>query len=164
MAILNQDMKVQIEIALRGPAAGPPVYGLRLLCNGRPPWNPALVHYGPDGAGAGWLWDTAAPGPSLLDLVAAALRDGRPFRWETRPGGLYLFAVPGALRPELGNDLKYFFDDPGTVMVMLGIGSALLAAHGVPSGSGLGWRLAMNRAELRQFAADLRREWQEREV
>jgi hypothetical protein len=49
-------------------------------------------------------------------------------------------------------------------MVMVGIGSALLAANGVPSGSGLGWRLAMKRAELRNFAADLRHEWQEREV
>lgn len=92
------------------------------------------------------------------------MRDGRLFRWETRPGGIYQFAVPGALRPELDNDLKYFFGDPGRVMVMVGIGSALLAANGVPSGSGLGWRLAMKRAELRNFAADLRHEWQEREV
>lgn len=92
------------------------------------------------------------------------MRDGRLFRWETRPGGIYQFAVPGALRPELDNDLKYFFGDPCRVMVMVGIGSALLAANGVPSGSGLGWRLAMKRAELRNFAADLRHEWQEREV
>lgn len=169
MAILIQESNVHLAIGVRRapplePGTPRIAYGLRLLCRGRPLWNPALLQCEAGPTGDGWLWDTAIPGPSLLEVITTALRDGRTFRWETRPGGIYLFAVPGAVRPELDNNLKYFFDGDGSVMVMVGIGSSLLAPSVMPSSSGLGWRLGMTRVELRNFAADLRREWQQLEV
>jgi hypothetical protein len=49
MAILIQEYGVTIEICIRKRAVDnqPPVlaYGLRLLCEGRPLWNVAVVDY-----------------------------------------------------------------------------------------------------------------------